>query len=296
MDNEAGRKWSALQYAEKVVEFARRMRSVDPRIRIMMEYYSWGIEWLPRMLEVAGKDVDVVIHRDGDPPFIRSALAIIREYNLKNGASIRQANTEWLPDFNAAEPFEEEGVPQSYDWEPSGNDYRRTLNYRQIRWFYALNAASRILDYMSYGGEFALANFNNCVNTWGQNIIEAAREGAWLSAAGRVFEFFRGFDGAYPLAATCDPEDPAFLTVQACEPREGEVDLFVVNKGRERIALSVSAPAGWAPRHVRVLDAAHRLVANTRDVDGVRLREFLPGERLLLEPLSLTHVAFGTRT
>jgi hypothetical protein len=295
MENEAGRKWSALQYAAEVARFAQRMREADPGILIMMEYYSWGIQWLPRMLEIAGRDVDIVIHRDAERPFIRRALGLLREYNRNNGTAIRQANTEWLPDWNSPEPFDEEGVPQSYDWEPSDNDYRRTLNFRQTRWFYALNAAARIIDYISYGGEFALANFNNCVNTWGQNIIDAAKEGAWLSASGRVFEFFRSFADAYPLSTTCQSDIPQLLTVQASQSREGEIDLYAVNKGMKAIPLSLSLPEGYAPKKVRVLDAERRLAANTYGKDVVRLREYSPVDEIQLDPISLTHITLSAR-
>ena len=53
MENEPSRKWSALQYAHKVVEFAKamRMRSVDEDIRLMMAYYDFdqSLYWLPQM-------------------------------------------------------------------------------------------------------------------------------------------------------------------------------------------------------------------------------------------------------
>ncbi|MGA2974599.1 MAG: hypothetical protein ABSF77_04745 [Spirochaetia bacterium] len=292
MENEAGRKWSAPQYAEKVAQFARRMREVDPRIVIMMEYYSWGLDWLPRMLEIAGKDVDVVIHRDADPGFMASALSVVQEFNARHGTSIRQANTEWLPDFDSPQPLEDPEVPRTYNWEPSGNDYRKTLSYRQIRWFYALNAASRIIDYLSYGGGFALANFNNCVNTWGQNIIESAKEGAWLSPAGRVFEFFHLFRDAYPLATSCDPEDRALLNLQACEPQPGEIDLYAVNKDSDHIELSLSMPAGFTAQEVRSLSAEQRLVTNRLSEDRIQSSSAPAGDAIALTPFSLTHVSF----
>jgi hypothetical protein len=290
MENEAGRKWSALQYAAHVVEYARRMRTADPSITIMMEYYSWSVDWLPRMLEIAGKDIDIVIHRDGDRPFIKKALAVLHEYNEKNGTSIRHANTEWLPDFDSPEPFEEEGVPRTYDWEPSGNDYRKILSFRQIRWFYALSAASRIIDYLSYGGNFALANFNNSVNTWGQNIINSSKEGAWLSPSGRVFEFFRDFGGAHPLATSCDPDDRSVLNMQACESSNGSIDLYMVNRGTHPISISLSLPDGMKARRMRILDAEHRLVTNVLGQDRIRYRELPAHEGMVLDPLSVTQI------
>jgi hypothetical protein len=294
MDNEAGRKWSALEYASEVVRFARRMREADPDITIMMEYYSWGIEWLPRMLEVAGRDIDVVINRDADRAFMARALPILREFN--RGRSLRQANTEWLPDWNAPEPFEDPQIPQTYDWEPSGNDYRKVLSFREIRWFYALNAASRIIDYLSYGGEFLLANFNNCVNTWGQNIIESAREGAWLSPSGRVFEFFRNDDSAWPLTTSVEPQDDPAINVLACEAKNGGINLYAVNRGSAPVQVDLSLPPGGIPRAMRILDAEHRLETNSLGEDRIRLRECAPSLPLVLPPISLVHLAIGRGT
>lgn len=293
MENEANRKWSAAQYAAKVGEFARAMRAVDPDITIMMEYYSWGIEALPRMLEIAGKDVDVVIHRDADRPFLGKALAALRTYNAAHGTSIRQANTEWLPDFNAVEPFRDRAVPQHYDWEESDNDYRKVLSYREIRWFYALNAASRIIDYVSCGGELALANFNNCVNTWGQNVIEASKEGAWLSPAGRVFELFRSFDGGWPIATSWEPADLPAVNMQAVETGDDALDFYAVNRGSTPFELDVSAPPGRVLRVARSLEADDVLATNRLGEDRIRLRELDPRGSLTLAPLSVMHARFA---
>jgi hypothetical protein len=231
-----------------------------------------------------------VIHRDADPPFIASALEHIRAYNRSHGTTIRQANTEWLPSWNSPEPFEDSEIPTTYDWEPSGNDYRKTLSFRQTRWFYALNAAATLLDYLSYGGEFCLANFNNCVNTWGQNVVEACKEGAWISPAGRVFEFFRGENNAYPLETRLAAGDSPLFRAQACETVNGEINLYVVNKGRAEIALEIAPPPGYRPRHARVLHAAGPLVTNDLGHDNISLETLGAAPEMRIRGYSLTHV------
>ena len=67
MDNEPGRKWTACQYAEECVKFAREMRLADPDIELMMAAYTYSPDLLPDMLEIAGKDIQYVIYRQGDP-------------------------------------------------------------------------------------------------------------------------------------------------------------------------------------------------------------------------------------
>ena len=105
-------------------------------------------------MAIAGKYIDYVIHRERSKLVIEQALAILKDYNRKYGTRIKHVNTEWLPDLDAPEPFEDEDVPQKYDWSDGWNDYKKTISFREIRWFYALNAANTLLDFISLGGNF----------------------------------------------------------------------------------------------------------------------------------------------
>lgn len=168
MDNEPGRKWTARQYAQKCVEFAREIRLADPGIELMLAAYAYDPELLPIMLEIAGKEIQYVIYRQGNPEFVHQILPVIREYNRKNGTDLKLVNTEWLPSCHSPEPFEDPRMPLDFRWHGEvTNDYANIFGTQQISWNYALNGAHRLLDYISYGGEFALANFNNMCNTWG---------------------------------------------------------------------------------------------------------------------------------
>lgn len=167
MDNEAGRKWNALDYARNVVQFSKSMKSVDSDIKLMMMCYSFdqGEEYFEQMLEIAGDHIDYVIYRNGSPQFVNHVLSILKKYNDENGTSIKLTNTEWLADGNFPEPFEDKNIPQNHTWSwRVENDYKKVLSFRQIHWFYALNGSAQLLDYLSYGGNFFLSNFNNCVN------------------------------------------------------------------------------------------------------------------------------------
>ena len=272
MDNEAGRKWSAIQYAQKVSEFAKAMRAVDPKIKIMMEYYSYGLEWLPQMLQITGPQIDLVIHRDGSPAFVQEALGVLREYNRRNGASIKQVDTEWLPNTSSPGPFSHPDVPERFSWTGRiTNDHKKNLAYRQGTWFYALNAANRLMDYLSYGGEFHLANFNNCVNTWGQNIIESSKEKAWLSPCGKVFEFFtRDFQAQYPLQVVPPLEASGMLKVQACLSADGRtIVISMVNQATTPQSITLTLPAGFAVDKGEILFAPDRLSRITAQTDPV---------------------------
>jgi hypothetical protein len=90
------------------------------------------------------------------------------------------------------------------------------------------------------------------VNTWGQNIIEASKEKAWLSPAGKVFELFKAAKGAVPAGRTDEPNGRdaggAPLVRAQALLEEGSEDLlvYVVNKSSapEHLTLGGLMPSG----------------------------------------------------
>ena len=229
-DNEPNRKWTAVQYAEACVEFARAIRKVSPGAEFLCAAYGYSPELLPAILEICGKDVDYVIYRNGNPDFVEKILPVLREYNRREGRNLKLVNTEWLPSCRSPEPFDEPGIRADFRWRGEiTNDYDDVFSRHQISWNYALNGARRLLDYVSYGGEFALANFNNMANTWGQNLVEASKDAAWLSAMGEVFALFRR---QYRPSVAC-PADAGdgLLFALFTKDGEGREKLWIVNHG-----------------------------------------------------------------
>lgn len=268
MDNEPGRKWTARQYCEQCTEFAREMRLADPYIELMFAAYAYPPELLGDMLEVVGSDIQYVIYRQGDPEFVRRMLPVIREYNAQHGAALKLVNTEWLPPCTSIEPFDDPEIPTDFRWRGEiMNDYRKVFSIQQISWNYALNGAQRLLEYLGYGGEFALANFNNMCNTWGQNLIEAYREGSELSNMGKIFALFRR--NFKPCTACETRVDDARIYAQRLRDEASDV-LYVINHSSAPLAVKLpqgewaccdglSAPDRLAPR------AAAVCYANVKD-------------------------------
>ncbi|MCD7937532.1 MAG: hypothetical protein LUG98_11775 [Tannerellaceae bacterium] len=323
MDNEAGRKWNALEYARQVVLFSDAMRAVDPDIELMMMCYSFDHEedYFEQMLEIAGQHIEYVIFRNGSPAFVNRILQNLRKYNEANGTSVRLTNTEWLAGGSSPEPFADPEIPQHHAWSwRVENNYKKVLSYRQIHWFYALNAAEQLLDYLSYGGEFYLSNFNNCVNTWGQNVIESSKQRAWLSPTGEVFRFFRSQQETYPLQTTLtggrknesqailqnthpdihDVNFPLqvnlqsqtdFYKVQACETVEG-IHLYFINKSGQEVQLKVLVPAGYQLTGIEDLSAPDRLsrtALNHSDITTSQ-RKIKGNPVLKIKPLSVNRI------
>ena len=187
----------------------------------------------------------------------------------------------------------------------------------------ALNGAAQLLDFLSYGGDYYLTNFNNCVNTWGQNVIEASKEGAWLSPMGEVFKFFAYRDDRYPLRSRLlgmknrnggnqvktdvynDPnvDFPLIVNresqtdlykVAACETEEG-INLYFINKADKPIELQQILPSGYKPVRMEVLYAPDRLARTYLDHSDLQCEECsLKGKSVRLKPLSVNRCLLYT--
>lgn len=287
MDNEAARKWAPLQYAEKVVEFSREMRKVDPSIFIMMEYYTYGFDNLTAMLQVAGEYIDAVIHRSTELSLIENSNKVISEYNKQHRTSIVFVNTEWLSEVKWPEPFDDKEVPHDFEMGSYGrSDYKKALNYRQISWFYALNTASILLDFIALEDKIYLANFNNCVNTWGQNVIESSKEKAWLSLVGEVFKVFREAKNAICLNCKYDAESA--LKIQACLTTDGKTIAYVLNKTKNKETIS------FTMEHKSVLQTSLHMDDLLGKKDGLTIKEnsLSSNDTIEISPYSITKFVF----
>lgn len=320
MDNEAGRKWTALQYAEKVAEFGKAMKAVDTNIELMMMAYSFTdeMEYLEQMLQLAGPYIDYVIHRNAYPPFVNRMLRVLKKYNDAYGRNIRLVNTEWLASGDSPEPFSDKKIPQRFGWKPQEQDsYKKVLSFRQIHWFYALNGASTLLDFLSFGGNYYLANFNNCVNTWGQNVIESSKERTWLSPMGEVFKFFVNHDDCYPLESRLygtekgkseikekiyndsEVDFPLIVNRQsqtelykamACETQNG-INLYLVNKADQPIQIHQLLPKDYKPISIETLYAPDRLSRTYLSHSEIETEtKPIKGRNVTLRPLSVNRI------
>jgi hypothetical protein len=261
----------------------------------MMESYSYGPDALPSMLAIAGKSIDIVITRSSDRPTLARLLDILRGYNRDNGTKLRLANTEWLAmRGDAPEPFADPEIPQTTGGRGGPTtDYRKVRSFRQIHWFYAVNAARILLDFLAQGGELCSTNFNNCVNTWGQNIIEASKEGCWLSPVGHVYKFFAPLDARYPLETAVTQPAGVFVDAQACDTKDGlGVNLLVVNRGTKPVPAGLVLPPGYRTESVECLYAPDRLSRATLARSDVQVEQQPAGRSnaITLRPVSLTRV------
>jgi alpha-N-arabinofuranosidase len=245
LDNEIMRRLGALEYAARCVQFAKAIRAVDPTVKLVM--IGYGFEpYLVQMLEIAGEWIDGITDRALAEDALRQDLEVIGAYNRAHGRSLFLCNTEWISWQTVKE------VLPSAILKP-GEELEGTLQNREVRWGYAMTAAAELLLFQRLGGDFLFGNFNNLANTWGQNVIECAKEGVWLSAAGRVFELLTGSPAAWPLAHSIRRGRPNILFQAAWDRDKKNLVLQILNFGREKTRLAVDWQAlGFKARQAEV--------------------------------------------
>ena len=292
LDNETYRKYDALSYARRCVEYAKAMKAVDPGIKLVMVGYWRFRPFLPQMLEIAGKDIDLVTDRALDESYLTEELKVIREYNRKTGRRIQLCNTEWLAPWQDV-PV----VPDALNRQPDSSAL--TLQNRQIRWRYAMNAARQLLLFQRLGGDFLFADFNNLANTWGQNVIECAKEDVYLSATGRVFELLSRSPAAWPLRISASGPTEG-ITAQAAWDLEKKGIVFTVLNYRssetEVVFTMKDGEKRFRTAKISVLYAPSPASFNSlRDPNAIKRRDFArtvkKSDRFTLHapPYSLTH-------
>lgn len=262
LDNEAFRRFGHREYAERCVEFSRAMKAVDASVKLVMIGYDSYDRVLDEMLEIAGADIDLVVDRAISEAALRRDLDVIGRYNEARGTAIRLCNTEW--------PAPIEDIPPTLD--PAAVEQSPLAKCKKMLWYSGLNVAKTLLTFQRLGGDFVFSNFNNFVNTWGQNVIESAKEGVHLSAVGRVMELFSRSPAAWPLKLESGKlaesgKFPEGVHVQAAwDAERTSLCLVVLNYRGE----AVNVTFGWADLSRRfsavestVLQAASLIVYNT---------------------------------
>lgn len=195
MDNETVRWFSPEAYARAVVTYSKAMKAIDPSIKIGMVTYDFT-DHIPDMLEIAGAHIDFFADRDdsGDDRLDR-LTRMIESYNQDHHTDIKYCNTEWqVHPYGAPNPKEEVDPRYLYGHQTS---IKRAMVLGT--WYCGLKAAGYLLNWQQYGEVVDFVNFNNFSNTHGQAVIETPKEGAYLTAPGKVYELLSRSPARWPL-------------------------------------------------------------------------------------------------
>ena len=195
MDNESARWFSAVDYTKEVVKYSKAMKAVDPTIKVGLITYYYDNK-IPEMLEIAGKHIDFFADRDDEEDGrLDRMLCIINDFNSANGTNIKYCNTEWQVHLYGAEN-PKEMVDDRFLY---GHKTRIKRAMVLGTWFCGLKAAGYLMEWQRRGSIVDFINFNNVSNTHGQAVIETPKEGAYLTAPGKVYELLSRTPARWPL-------------------------------------------------------------------------------------------------
>ena len=81
LENEPYRRFDAVTYANRCVDFAKAMKAKDPSIKIAVGNYWLFNKKFKEMLEIVGPYVDLITNRGGTPEEMRADIVILDAYN-----------------------------------------------------------------------------------------------------------------------------------------------------------------------------------------------------------------------
>lgn len=269
MDNEVNRWFFPEEYARECVVYARAMKAVDPTIKIGMVSYGWELSDLPKMLEIAGMDVDFFADRGFDEALLEQKLAILDAYNKAHNRCVKYCNTEWLPLDGA----------DVYNMAPRQGKITKCFMFS--KWSYALDAASNLMMWQRHGDLIDFINFNNLANTHAQSAIETPKEGAFATAAGEILRMFSLTEAAVPLQ--CEIKDGVYhperndaLQVQvSLNERKDALVLNLLNRSTETqcLVLDLTAIPVAAEGQGTVAVGDAQLAMNTWEKRSIRVEK-----------------------
>lgn len=207
LDNEVARWFEAEDYAWAVVVYSRAMKAVDPSIKIGLSSYgdrpgrATYHQDIDKMLEIAGPYIDFLADRADADSISSYMLGRVRAYNKSHNTAIKYCDTEWL----------------AYNTEQNRDAYNMakkeggiTKSYAFSKWLYGMNLLKNFMAFQRLGDDMLFVNFNNLANTHSQSAMETPKEGAYLTASGRVLQLLSNSPAAW------------LLTIENYKPKAGD--------------------------------------------------------------------------
>lgn len=191
LENEAYRKYDAITYAKLCVDYAKKMKAKDPRVKLIMGNYWVYHTRFKEMLEIAGPYIDMISNRGGNMQEWADDIKVLNEYNKLHGTNITLCHTEFMAPLSRKEN-EINGL------NAVENSENETMFNRVVRWEYAMNVAEHYIFFQNMGSAFTTAQFSNLDDCWGLSLLNIAKEKSFLSASGVVFSLFNSLDVVYP--------------------------------------------------------------------------------------------------
>ncbi len=222
LENEPYRRFDAITFANRCVEFSKQMKKVDPTIKIAVGNYWCYNKKFKEMLEILGPHIDLITNRGGSVEEMHNDLLILDEYNKKHGTDILLCHTEFRAPLSRADG-DVDGLNQVQTADPE------TLFNRSVRWEYAMNMAEQYILFQKMGGDFFTANFTNLTDGWGESLINIAKEKSYLSASGVTYSLLNSLDIVYPQVIKPIKEDKDVVIQVAWNQNRSKLTVVLLN-------------------------------------------------------------------
>lgn len=222
LENEPYRRFDAVTYANRCVDFAKAMKAKDPSIKIAVGNYWLFNKKFKEMLEIVGPYVDLITNRGGTPEEMRADIVILDAYNKAHGTDIKLCHTEFR-----APVTRNEGNTDGLNQKDTGGE--ETLFNASIRWGFAMNMVEQYIAYQNMGGSFFTANYTNLSDGWGECLINTPKEGTYLNTPGVAFALLNSLDIAYPQIIEQEKENQDIVIQAAWNKRRDKLTLVVLN-------------------------------------------------------------------
>lgn len=232
LDNEVHRWFEAKDYAWAVVVYSKAMKVVDPSIQIGISSYGGRPnkkdfhQSFDDMLEIAGPYVDFIADRADGEELSNMMLNKVRNYNLKHGTHIKYCDTEWLA-------YDTDAKRDVYNM--ASTNGAATKSFVFSKWFYALNLIRNYMAFQRLGDDVGFVNFNNLANTHSQSAMETPKEGAFLTACGKVLQLISRTPAAYVLKIKNyhAKENDDYQIQAAWDDNRQKLVLYVCNRAKD---------------------------------------------------------------
>ena len=222
LENEMYRKMDAITYANKCAEYSKAMKEIDPTIKTIMGDYWLYNPKLKEMLEIAGPYIDIVNNRGGGIDEQAADIAIIREYNKSHNKSIQMCHSE----FRAPLERSTKGVDGLNRVESVKDE---SLQSMSVRWSFGMSVLDQFIHFQNFGGDYAYLNFTSLNDTWGENLINTAKEGVFLSSSGKALELLNKLQIDYPVEIVDKAKDPDIVLQAAWNKEKTSFTLMALN-------------------------------------------------------------------
>lgn len=224
MDNEPYRKFDAITYAHKCVEFSKAMKKVDPSIKIIVaNYFIYGPK-LEEMLKIAGSYIDVVNKRENLTfEEYKKTLDIINAYNKIHGTHIKMCDTETTFPPKADNNGSVDGLNHQIN-----DDETSKLN-KAVRWAHGMSGIKNYIKFQDLCGNFLFANYWAYVNSYGENLINVTKENVFVSAPGKAYRFLELSNLSVPVKVSTTIPDNKIIVQAGWSTKKNKFIVILLN-------------------------------------------------------------------